>query len=106
MDPMGSHFTLVHIPAPRPLLQGYATFDYEDGEYRSADLVRLDILAQGSPVDALCRLVPRDAAASIGRAILATMAGGMERQQFQVVLQVSGCGREAWEVRRRGAACR
>ena len=35
----------------------YASFDYEEGEYRQADLVRLDILAHGKVVDALARLV-------------------------------------------------
>ncbi len=37
----------------------YASFDYEEGEYRAADLVRLDILAHGKVVDALARLVHR-----------------------------------------------
>jgi translation elongation factor EF-4 len=35
----------------------YATFDYEEGPYRAADLQRLDVLAHGKPVDALARLV-------------------------------------------------
>lgn len=43
---------------PRPCVcSRYASFDYEEGEYRSADLVRLDILAHGKVVDALARLV-------------------------------------------------
>ncbi|KAG1665472.1 hypothetical protein FOA52_007604 [Chlamydomonas sp. UWO 241] len=74
--------------------QGYGTFDYEEGAYRPADLVRLDILAHGEPVDALCRLVPRGAgAATTGRAILDKMAKVMERQQFDVILQASADGR-------------
>ena len=66
----------------------YATFDYEEGEYRPADLLRLDILAHGKPVDALTRMVARSEADSLGRSIIGKMKEMMERQQFDVVLQV------------------
>ena len=65
----------------------YATFDYEEGQYRRADLQRLDILAHGKPVDALTRLVARSEADSLGRSIIAKMKEIMERQQFDVILQ-------------------
>ncbi|GIL43240.1 hypothetical protein Vafri_1037 [Volvox africanus] len=71
--------------------QGYASFDYEEGPYRPADLVRLDILAHGKPVDALARMVAREEAASIGRALLVKMKDLLDRQQFEVVLQVRVC---------------
>ena len=49
---------------------------------------RLDILAHGKPVDALARLVARSEADSVGRSIIAKMKEMMERQQFDVILQV------------------
>ncbi|GLI68873.1 hypothetical protein VaNZ11_013419 [Volvox africanus] len=73
--------------------QGYASFDYEEGPYRPADLVRLDILAHGKPVDALARMVAREEAASIGRALLVKMKDLLDRQQFEVVLQAAANGK-------------
>jgi translation elongation factor EF-4 len=40
--------------------QGYASFDYEEGQYRTADLARLDIMVNGQVVDALARMVHVD----------------------------------------------
>ncbi|GIL99227.1 hypothetical protein Vretimale_4455 [Volvox reticuliferus] len=73
--------------------QGYASFDYEEGPYRPADLVRLDILAHGKPVDALARMVAREEAASIGRALLVKMKDLLDRQQFEIVLQAAANGK-------------
>ncbi|EFJ51989.1 hypothetical protein VOLCADRAFT_72951 [Volvox carteri f. nagariensis] len=73
--------------------QGYASFDYEEGPYRPADLVRLDILAHGKPVDALARMVARDDAPHIGRALLVKMKDLLDRQQFEVVLQAAANGK-------------
>ncbi|GFR41154.1 hypothetical protein Agub_g1818, partial [Astrephomene gubernaculifera] len=73
--------------------QGYASFDYEEGPYRPADLVRLDILAHSKPVDALARMVARDEAATVGRALLVKMRDLLDRQQFEVVLQAAANGK-------------
>lgn len=73
--------------------QGYASLDYEEGPYRLADLVRLDVIAHGQVVDALCRMVPRDQAATAGRALLAKMTRLLDRQQFEVVLQAAANGK-------------
>lgn len=43
----------------KSISSGYANFDYEEGESRTADLVRLDLLVNGAPVDALARVVHR-----------------------------------------------
>ncbi len=53
--------------------------------------MRLDVLAHGKPVDALARLVARSEADSVGRSIIAKMKSMMERQQFDVILQVLSC---------------
>jgi len=73
--------------------QGYASFDYEEGEYREADLVRLDILAHGRVVDALARLVHRDEALYVGRAMCTRMKQLLDRQQFEVVIQAMVSGK-------------
>lgn len=74
-------------PAPR---NRYATFDYEEGQYRPADLQRMDILAHGKPVDALARMVARSEVAAVGRSIIEKMSKAMDRQQFDIILQVGG----------------
>ncbi|KXZ56572.1 hypothetical protein GPECTOR_1g514 [Gonium pectorale] len=75
------------------MTRGYASFDYEEGPYRPADLVRLDILAHGRPVDALARLVDREAAPGVGRALLLKMQAMLDRQQFEIVLQAAANGK-------------
>lgn len=80
---MLNRVALLFLPTRR-----YATFDYEEGSYRPADMQRLDILAHGRPVDALCRMVHRSTAQATGRALLAKLAAMLDRQQFEVVLQV------------------
>lgn len=72
---------------------GYASFDYEEGEYRRADLVRLDVLVNGEAVDALARVVHRSRAAPVGRALCAKLRDLMDRQQFDVALQAAAGGR-------------
>jgi elongation factor 4 len=72
---------------------GYATFDYEEGDYRRADLVRLDLLVNGEPVDALARVVPRERAAPAGRALVAKLKELLSRQQFDVALQAAAGGK-------------
>lgn len=72
---------------------GYASFDYEVGEYRKADLVRMDVLVNGEPIDALARIVHRSRAAHAGRALCSKLKSLMDRQQFDVALQAAAGGR-------------
>ena len=72
---------------------GYASFDYEQGESRPADLVRLDILINGEPVDALARIIHRTRAESAGRVLCEKLKAVLDRQQFDVVLQAAAGGR-------------
>ncbi len=67
--------------------QGYATLDYEEAGYKEADLVKLDILVNKNPVDALSLIVPRDRAEERGRAIIKKLKEKIPRQIFQVPLQ-------------------
>jgi hypothetical protein len=63
---------------------GYATLDYEEGPYRSADLVRLDFLIHGAPVDALTRVVHRSDALSVARTVCQKLKTVITRQAFEV----------------------
>ena len=69
--------------------KGYASLDYEYLDMRTGDLVRLDILVNGDPVDALSMIVHRDRAFARGRDVVAKMQELIPRQMFEVVLQAS-----------------
>jgi len=67
--------------------RGYASFDYEIIDYRSTDLVKLDILVNGKPLDALSQLVFRENAASRARQICRRLKEEIPRHQFKIPLQ-------------------
>lgn len=67
--------------------KGYASFDYEIDEYRSADVVLMEILIHGSPVDALSVITHKDKAVSRGRLLCEKLKELIGRQQFEVAVQ-------------------
>ena len=69
--------------------QGYASLDYEFGEYRAADLVRLDILVAGTLVDALSIIVHREKAQRMGRLLVSKLRGLIPKQMFDVRIQAA-----------------
>ena len=69
--------------------KGYASMDYHPLDYRAADLVRLDILLNGEPVDALAVIVHRDRAYTYGRALALKLKRSIPRQLFQVAIQAA-----------------
>ena len=69
--------------------RGYAAFDYEFMEYRPDELVRLDILVNGDPVDAFSVIIHRDKAESYGRELVKRLRELIPRQQYQVALQAA-----------------
>ena len=69
--------------------KGYASMDYEFIDYRETDLVKLDILINGDPVDALASIVHRDKAYYQGRAVALKLKRTIPRQLFEVVIQAA-----------------
>jgi GTP-binding protein LepA len=68
---------------------GYASFDYEVGDYQEADLVKMDILLNGQPVDALSCIVHREKAVFIGRELSEKLRQVIPRQLFEVIIQAA-----------------
>ncbi|WP_041330438.1 translation elongation factor 4 [Roseiflexus castenholzii] len=69
--------------------QGYASLDYTLAGYQPADLVKLDILVNGQPVDALSLIVHRDFAYAQGRALVERLRKLIPRQMFEVPIQAA-----------------
>jgi GTP-binding protein LepA len=69
--------------------RGYASLDYEIEGLRPSDLVKLDVLLAGDPVDALSMVVHRDKAYEIGRALASRLRKRIPRQQYDVPIQAA-----------------
>ena len=73
----------------KSVTKGYASFDYAVDNYRAGDLVKVSILVNGDPVDALSMIVHRDQAEGKGRAICIRLKDLVPRQMFKVALQAA-----------------
>jgi GTP-binding protein LepA len=77
----------------KSLTHGYGSMDYEYAGYRPADLVKLDMLVNGEPVDAFSSIVHRDKAETRGRVLAAKLKEVIPPQLFQVAIQAAIGGR-------------
>ncbi len=73
----------------KTISKGYASFDYHQVGYRQSDLVRLDILLNSEPVDALSSLIHRTNSYNFGKKICEKLRELIPRQQFEIIIQAS-----------------
>ncbi|MFO8069917.1 MAG: translation elongation factor 4 [Alkalibacterium sp.] len=69
--------------------KGYASLDYKESGYRLSNLVKLDILIHGEPVDALSFIVHKDFAQARGRSVVEQLKKTIPRQQFEIPIQAT-----------------
>ncbi|CAG5992902.1 unnamed protein product [Menidia menidia] len=73
----------------KSLSSGYASFDYENTGYQAADLIKMDILLNGRPVEELTTIVHRGRAYSSGKAMCERLKDSIPRQMFEVAIQAA-----------------
>ncbi|HIJ62746.1 MAG TPA: elongation factor 4 [Rhodospirillaceae bacterium] len=77
----------------KSISRGYASFDYEMSDYQDSDLVKVTIMVNGEPVDALAFIVHRGQAEARGRSICSRLKDLIPRQMFQIAIQAAIGGR-------------
>lgn len=73
----------------KSLTHGYASFDYEMAEYKQSNIVPLNILLNGTAVDALATMIHKDSAERQGRQICETLKENLDRQQVAIAIQAA-----------------
>ncbi len=77
----------------KAISHGYASMDYDFAEYRASDLVKIGILVNKEPVEALSTVVHKSKAYSVAKALVESIAQKMPRQQFEIPIQATARGR-------------
>jgi translation factor GUF1, mitochondrial len=73
----------------KSLSSGYASLDYEESGYQEADLVKMDILLNGKPVDTLSTIIHRDNAVAVGKQLTSKLRKVIPRHLFEVIIQAA-----------------
>ncbi len=73
----------------KSMTSGYASFDYEIAEHREGDLVKMSILVNGEPVDALAMMIHKDFAQSTGREVCEKLKDLIPRHNFMIPIQAA-----------------
>ncbi len=76
-------------PKLKSLTRGYGSLEYDIGDYKAADLVKLDLLLNGKSVDAFSTILPRDMAESRGKTLVNKLKELIPRQMFEVPIQAA-----------------
>ena len=77
------------FPKLKSLTRGYASLEYDIGEYRTENLVKLDVLLMGKPVDALSTILPREMAEDRGKSLVSKLKELIPRQMFEIPIQAA-----------------
>lgn len=73
----------------KSLTSGYASLDYDEAGYQPSNLVKMDVLLNGKPVDALSTIVHEDMAYNVGKQLTAKLRTVIPRQMFEVAIQAA-----------------
>ena len=76
-------------PKLKSLTRGYASLEYDIGEYKTENLVKLDVLLMGKPVDALSTILPREMAETRGKSLVNKLKDLIPRQMFEIPIQAA-----------------
>ncbi|MCG9127114.1 elongation factor 4 [Candidatus Poribacteria bacterium] len=84
-----SEMLMDFFPKLKSLTRGYASLEYDIGEYKQENLSKLDILLNGKPVDALSTILPRDMAEIRGKSLVSKLKELIPRQMFEIPVQAA-----------------
>lgn len=84
-----SEMLMDFFPKLKSLTRGYASLEYDIGEYKTEDLVKLDVLLNEKPVDALSTILPREMAETRGKNLVSKLRELIPRQMFEIPVQAA-----------------
>jgi GTP-binding protein LepA len=84
-----SEMLIDFYPKLKSLTRGYGSLEYDIGEYKTEKLVKLDVLLNGNPVDALSTILPQDNAEMRGKALVSKLKELIPRQMFEIPVQAA-----------------
>ncbi len=84
-----SEMLMDFFPKLKSLTRGYASLEYDIGEYKTENLAKLDVLLNGKAVDALSTILPREMAESRGKSLVNKLRELIPRQMFEIPIQAA-----------------